>query len=215
MRPRPARPAPRGYALIMLMLVVSLSAIFLLTALPVYKTELQREREEELIFRGGQYMEAVRLFQSKKGGQMPKTLDELLEEKTIRRLFKDPMTPGGAWDLVLMPQASAQRALGQSDAFETSSDQQPGETSGGDLGAGGVSEVLVASAAAVEEMDNPQVIGVVSPSTEKSIRVLEGGRDRYDKWLFFYGMNPKALPKITYVGKAEKDEGGDKGDAEK
>ncbi len=82
----------KGYVLIILMMVVLVLAIGLTVAIPVYQTELQREKEAELIFRGRQYVEAVRLFQMKTPGRFPSSLRELEEKKFIRRLYKDPMT---------------------------------------------------------------------------------------------------------------------------
>ncbi|MCK7482386.1 MAG: hypothetical protein M0C28_38645 [Candidatus Moduliflexus flocculans] len=54
--------------LAMAVLVISLG---LLIALPVWQTEVQREKEEELIFRGRQYAEAVRLYVQKNPGKLP------------------------------------------------------------------------------------------------------------------------------------------------
>jgi Tfp pilus assembly protein PilE len=55
----------RGYLVIMLMMAVFVLTLGLLIAVPVWQTELQREKEEELIFRGKQYAEAVRIFVQK------------------------------------------------------------------------------------------------------------------------------------------------------
>src|SRR4030066_2231464 len=97
-----------GYVLIMLLFVVTAMGIGLLVAVPVWQTQIQREKEEELIFRGKQYVEAVRIFQIKKPGTFPKTLDELVQEKCLRRPFKDPMNPAGDWDIILLPESGAQ-----------------------------------------------------------------------------------------------------------
>ncbi len=63
-------------------------------------------------------------------------------------------------------------------------------------------EILVAPESALETLSNPIVLGVVSPSTEKSIRMYED-QDSYDKWLFYLGHDPKTQPKIIYVGRKE------------
>ena len=55
-------PADAGYVLIILIMAVLVICLGLIVAVPVWQTEVQREKEEELIFRGRQYVEAVRLF---------------------------------------------------------------------------------------------------------------------------------------------------------
>ncbi|MCK4759668.1 MAG: type II secretion system protein, partial [Candidatus Aminicenantes bacterium] len=82
----------KGYVLIILLIAIFVMSIGLLVAIPVWETQIQREKEEELIFRGKQYVEAIRLFQTKYPGSFPKSFDELVEEKCIRKLFPDPMT---------------------------------------------------------------------------------------------------------------------------
>jgi type II secretory pathway pseudopilin PulG len=170
-----------GYVLIILMMVVLVLAIGLTVAIPVYQTELQREKEAELIFRGRQYVEAVRLFQMKTPGTFPSSLRELEEKKLIRRLYKDPMTDSGEWNVVL--------PLGQ-----------PGQA-----GSEGTQGVLVAPESALPSIQNRAVLGVVSSSTQKSIK-LYYDQDSYDKWLFYYGQDPEKPPKIVYYGREEKEE---------
>src|SRR5512136_312656 len=98
---RPGTKQPRGYVLIVLMLVIAPMGLGLIMAVPLWQTQIQKENEEALVFRGNQYIEAIRIFQLKNPGTFPKTLQELKEKKCIRRLFKDPMTSGGEWNLVL------------------------------------------------------------------------------------------------------------------
>lgn len=170
----------KGYVLIILMMVVLVLAIGLTVAIPVYQTELQREKEAELIFRGRQYVEAVRLFQIKTPGSFPSSLKELEEKKFIRKLYKDPMTASGEWNVVL--------PLGQ-----------PGRA-----GSEGAQKVLVAPESALPAIRNPVILGVVSSSTHKSIK-LYYDQDSYDKWLFTYGQDPEKPPEIVYYGREEKE----------
>jgi type II secretory pathway pseudopilin PulG len=169
-----------GYMLIMLMIAISVLSIGLLIAVPVWQTEIQREKEEELIFRGNEYVEAIRMLQMKKPGAFPETLDELLKEKCIRKLYKDPMTDHGEWNLILpYARVSAKR---------TDSAQR----------------VMVVPYNLLKSVDNPQIIGVVSSSKKKSIKIyLE--QESYDNWLFFYGQDPKKMPEIVHYGESEKD----------
>lgn len=171
------RPAETGgYTIIMLMAAVLAIAIGLLIALPVWQTELKREKETELIFRGKQYVEAVRLYQVKHPGQYPPSLEDLVEEKCLRRLYRDPVTRTGEWNVILA--TSAGRAAGSVH----------------------LQEVLVVPEKSLPSMKQPKIIGVVSSSTEKSVKIYND-QDSYDKWLFYYGQDPKKLPKIKYQEK--------------
>ena len=176
-------PARRGYVLIILMVVVLAMSIGLTVAVPDWRTELQREKEEELIFRGRQYVEAVRIYQIKNPNRFPTSLKELDEKRCIRKLFKDPMNPTGEWNVILSPGPARQGRSGSSGQ-----------------------EILVAPVSALESISNPVVLGVVSSSTEKSVRLYED-QDTYDKWLFYLGHDPQTQPKIIYFGQkeAEKD----------
>jgi type II secretory pathway pseudopilin PulG len=193
---------PRGYILIMLMLMVTIMAIGLMVAVPVWETQLRRELEEELIFRGKQYAEAVRIYQLKNPGGFPKSLDELVEEKCLRRLFKDPMTPGGEWNIILHLEGVGQKRGSQAFDRRTRAPQapQPGPQSGAGFSA---QKVLIAPLRALSSVQNPQILGVVSTSTKKSIKIYND-QETYDNWLFFYGQDPKSLPEVEYYGQPAK-----------
>lgn len=170
----------KGFMLLILVFAVFLITIGLMIAMPVWQTQIQREKEEELIFRGEQYVEAVRLFTQKKPGSFPDSLDSLQKEKCLRRLYKDPMTDHGEWNLILHYRGTTER---EGKATE---------------------KVLVAPLRALPSLDRPQILGVVSSSTEPSIKIYED-QNRYDQWMFFYGKDPKKMPSIVYYGQKEKD----------
>lgn len=165
----PERP---GYVLIILMMVVFVLTLSLLVAVPVWQTELQREKEEELIFRGKQYAEAVRLYVQKNPGRYPASMKELLDKKCIRRLYKDPFGPEGQWNIIL---TEGKAPTGRESA----------------------QEVMVAPERVLPAIKNPQILGVVSSSTNKSVMIYND-QETHDKWLFFFGQDPKKPPKIVY-----------------
>ena len=74
--PSPERRAPVGYALLILMMMVTLLLISLTATLPSIYMEAQREREEELIFRGVEYQKAIFLFRQK-FQRYPRSVEEL------------------------------------------------------------------------------------------------------------------------------------------
>jgi type II secretory pathway pseudopilin PulG len=172
------RPAPRGFALIILMFAVFVLGLGLLIATPVWQTEMQRDKEEELIFRGNQYVEAVRIYVQKNPGRFPSSLKELLDKKCIRRLYRDPLGPDGEWNVVLSP--------GQGPSGGRESAQ----------------EVLIAPERTLPAIKDPRILGVVSSSMNKSIKIYND-QDSHDKWLFYYGYDPKKPPKIVYYGQKD------------
>src|ERR1700675_1456048 len=89
-----ARRSERGYILLMLMLFVALLAIAAGALAPSLGFRVKRDREEEMIHRGGQYSRALRKF-VKKTGRYPTRLEELENTNNIRFLrkrYKDPIT---------------------------------------------------------------------------------------------------------------------------
>lgn len=165
--------------------MLTVLSIGLMVAAPILKTQIQREKEEELIFRGNQYVEAIRLYQAKNPGKYPESLEELIDpdERFIRKLYKDPMSKDGEWKVILLPDIPAAES-GQSART-------------------GASKVLTVPQQALNQIRSPKIVGVVSSSREASIRIyLE--QETYDRWLFYLGMDPDNFPEIEEYGETEK-----------
>src|SRR4051794_25579377 len=81
-----------GFAMAALLVAMAVMAVAMSTALPVWHTMAQREKETELIFRGQQYARAVMLYQRRFPGAVPPNLDVLLNEHLLRKKYKDPIT---------------------------------------------------------------------------------------------------------------------------
>lgn len=170
----------KGTSLIILLFILFVMSLGLIVAVPVWETQIQREKEEELIFRGKQYVEAVRIYQLKHPGRFPKALKKLVDEKCLRRPFQDPMTQDGVWNVILLySKAAAEKGTS-------------------------AQKVLVAPQSSLSSIDNPQIIGVVSSSPQKSF-MMYLDQETYDKWLFYYGQDPKKMPEIVYYGQEKKD----------
>ena len=77
----------------MVVMLITVLNIMVAIALPMWSGMIRRDKEEELISRGLQYAEAIRVFQ-RRFGRLPVQLDELVkvEPRSIRRLWEDPMT---------------------------------------------------------------------------------------------------------------------------
>lgn len=104
----------RGYLLVGLLATMTISLIVMASAMPQLQFESQREREEEMLWRGQQIANALLLFQSTSPQRFPNTLEELVEGATAPGGKKihflrphalcDPMAPCTAgksnWQLV-------------------------------------------------------------------------------------------------------------------
>src|SRR5215510_7260041 len=119
----PCRNNERGFAMVALLVTLSVMTVIMTVALPVLSTMAQRERETELVFRGQQYARAVGLFQRKYGNALPPNVDVLIEQKFLRKKYKDPITgddfqvvgPGSpelAFAMNAAPQAGQQQGRG-------------------------------------------------------------------------------------------------------
>jgi len=181
-----------GYNLVMLMVLLTVLNIAIAIALPAWSGVIRRDKEEELIFRGLQYAEAIRVFQHRFGRQ-PVRLEELLEVKprSIRQLWKDPMTDDGKW--VLIPLQGPQGGL----QLQTPNDGEgKGGKDGGDAKDSGDEGDADADESESEDSKGPGGLfpkkddlqvgpfkGVHSRSGKKSFLVFTG-HDRYDEWHF-------------------------------
>ena len=87
--------------MVMLVIGITVLNIMLAAALPHWSYLIRRDKEEELRSRGLQYAEAIRIFQVR-FGRLPNRLQELMEvqPRSIRRLWRDPMTDSGQWGLI-------------------------------------------------------------------------------------------------------------------
>lgn len=105
----------KGFTYLMALMMVMVMGIMLSAVGQSWKTIMQREREEELIFRGRQYKDAItRWYTPRQGtGQHVATplrdLKDLLQDprtlttvRYLRRLYTDPMT-GKEWSVISDP----------------------------------------------------------------------------------------------------------------
>jgi type II secretory pathway pseudopilin PulG len=88
---RRARP-DAGYAMAVLLAGIAIMGIVWTLVVPVWKQQVQREKEAELIFRAGQYARAVALYQRKYANAFPPSVEVLLREKFLRKKYLDPLT---------------------------------------------------------------------------------------------------------------------------
>jgi hypothetical protein len=107
--PARRRPLESGFAFLLALMILVVMTASIITLLEIGATQRQRAREEETIWRGNQYLRAIRLFYHKTG-RYPQTMDDLVKGmpqlRFLRQQYKDPMDPAaGDWRLIYVNQA--------------------------------------------------------------------------------------------------------------
>lgn len=195
-----ARDWDRGYVLMVLMMLATVLLVSLSAALPSIYVAGQREREEELIFRGNEYARAITLFR-RQFNRYPVSVKELLETNRLhflRRAYRDPMSRDGKWRFIhadangipidsrtLTRVRPGQGAKGQSEP-SSNSQQMPAKLPGK------ASTQPSTSSGQAEETKGLFIIGVASTKKRESIRIWNG-HARYDEWEFLASVNEPAL----------------------
>ncbi len=173
----------QGHLLITLVIAIAISMILLTVATRAWTSVIQRDKEEELIFRGQEYSRALVKFR-KAMGRLPVDLKELVErgprnERFIRKLYTDPMTPDGKWNLLY---------LGPDGRTLINPHLIPPEEEGGFTGLGGrgrrgQGQPGVGQRMPVGKIAGLQIAGVVSKSDEKAFKVYRQ-KEYYNEWEF-------------------------------
>ena len=176
-----------------LLVGLSVMAVLMGAALPVWSQQMKREREEELIWRGQQYARAVGLFQRKYANTFPPTIDILVEQRFLRKKYKDPITnsdfqpipagggvPGQVPPPPSGPQQAPRGAQRQGATPPTGFTIQPRLDNGGTNTANTMGQVPGQGSA-----PSIGIQGVVSKSKDSSIKIYNG-RTKYNEWAFVY-----------------------------
>jgi hypothetical protein len=102
---RARRRSERGYAILLVLFLVTLMLMATISVAPNILTQGRREKETEMIWRGKQYTRAVKLYY-RKTGKFPTSMDDLTKPKFgslrfMRQAYKDPMNKkDGEWRLI-------------------------------------------------------------------------------------------------------------------
>jgi type II secretory pathway pseudopilin PulG len=107
-RPDQARQA--GFTYIGLLLAVAIMGVWLAATANVWHLRVQREKEQELLFIGSQFRQALNRYSAStlgSGRRFPVRLEDLLldersaqKRRHLRRIYTDPMTGKAEWGLV-------------------------------------------------------------------------------------------------------------------
>jgi type II secretory pathway pseudopilin PulG len=97
----------RGFSYILMLVAIIVSGIMAGTATAPTSRLLAAEREQELLFRGQAYRNAIKNYYAT-ARRYPRSLTELLKDSSfahrvyLRALYPDPLSPGekGEWQLI-------------------------------------------------------------------------------------------------------------------
>jgi len=170
---RPSGP-PRngGYAMIALMVAISVLTVFLLMAVPLWQTAMQREAEEELLFRGRQYVAAIGLYLKNHSNQYAQNFEILHLEKFLRKLYEDPIAADGRWDMVFQDNSGAKAKL-----------------------------LVIPADQAQAYLGRAVLVGICSTSPETAFREYRG-KKKYNEWAFYLGgKENEEMPELQYEGR--------------
>ena len=196
------RRSEQGYAMAALIVAMSIMAIMMTVAMPVWKQAAQREKEEELVFRGKQYAHAIGLFQRKFANAYPPNIDVLVDQRFLRKKFKDPITNEDFVPVLVAaqapstpgppaPQGGGQRGTAPAGGGTVVAPQPSQQAQRG--GGPGSQPQPGAALRGVSPIGTPGagggttggISGVTSKSKAQSIR-LYNGRNHYNEWAFVY-----------------------------
>jgi hypothetical protein len=101
---RRARKSEQGYALVLIVFFLALLVLSTVVAAPTVLSNIQREKEAEMVWRGKQYTRGIRMYYMKMH-RFPTSLDDLTKAKNnirfMRQAYKDPMNAvDGSWRLI-------------------------------------------------------------------------------------------------------------------
>jgi type II secretory pathway pseudopilin PulG len=217
-----ARRRQAGFTLVGVVIFIAVLTILVAAIGPSVFAVQQRDKEEELIFRGRQYARAIGLFQ-RRFGRLPTSLKELEKSHphTLRKRYKEPMCDCDDWHVIfagtpeatppgsgpsmlqLTPRLNLTPGFGSS-IFGTPVPNQPPSTYTGLFsttpppGAGGGAAQPTPEFPSLFGTPTTQrvgpIIGVRTSVHKKGFRQWRG-LDYYDEWRFISGDADKDFGK--------------------
>jgi len=164
-----------------LLVTLSIMAVMMTVLMPAWKHLGQREKEAELVFRGEQYARALMLFSRKHGpGTTPPSVDLLVQERELRKKFKDPIT-NEDFQVVLMGQGGSTAPGGTPRGGSPTPSPARGNSTGAQRGGSPVAGAPLGQQGGTGGVGG--IWGFASKSKDESIRIYKG-RTHYNEWVF-------------------------------
>ncbi len=172
-----------------LLVAMAVLAIMMTVAMPVWKQAAQREKEEELVFRGMQYAHAIGMFQRKYANAYPPSFDVLVTERFLRKKFKDPITNDDFAPILAGQNTQGGAQIGAANAggrgAGANAPGAPDAAPNAQPPAGRGAQIGPTTPGGPGGSVGGGIIGVTSKSKDKSIR-LYNGRSHYNEWQFVW-----------------------------
>ena len=98
-----------GFTYIGVLAILAVMMIAMGAVAQIWHTQMQRENEQELLFIGNQFRNAIGRYQQESGRGFPTSLQALLgvdgdvkfNKRYLRKIYRDPFTGENTWGLVL------------------------------------------------------------------------------------------------------------------
>ncbi len=178
----------KGHILIVAIILITTMSLILAMVIAPIRTQKQRLKEQDLIYRGEHLAEGIRRFYFKYR-RFPFELEELIESdpRLVRQLYADPMAEDGEWELIyLVPQDQGvlrvMRRLIEPQTPDDQDQDNPSDGSGQDEDS-------------VFNIKTQQITGIRSKSSETGLTKYQESQI-YSDWEF------TALPKEAAISKA-------------
>lgn len=177
-----------GYAMAGLLVAIGVMSVMISVLVPAWSLMAKREREAELVFRGEQYTRAIELYQRQYVGAYPPDVDTLVDQGFLRRPYRDPMAAADDdGEFLVVHRSQLAQSGTDPDLSEEENENSPDGSSVFGSEPSAASQPNGPAAAQVDFSRAPQggIVGVVSASSDESLRVYNGRR-KYSEWIFVY-----------------------------
>jgi hypothetical protein len=162
----------KGYALLLAIIALNVLTILLLAARTLWETEIRRDLEEELIFRARQYVQAIEGYKKKNNNLDPKDFKTLVEKKFLRKLYPDPLSDSGRWDVVMQPKFTGNKTL-----------------------------MVVPEEMVPQYLYQARIVGVISTCPDDAFKVYRK-KTKYNEWAFYVGDDEeKDMPQLKFISR--------------
>ncbi len=187
----------RGYVLLGIAIGLVIMGIFMAAAVPVWEHVNQRGREDELLWRGKQYVRAIERYQRKYPGAFPSKVEDLVKDKFLRKAYEDPMSEDGEWKILRQnspevrgvtgvggePRQRQRGQQGQQGLQSQERSRSLGQTSG--LGRRSMTGQALGGIIGVSSKSEDEAIRKPGKKEELFLRTVGSG-EKYNEWLFIY-----------------------------
>ena len=98
-----------GFTYIGVLAILAVMMIAIGAVVQIWHTQMQRENEQELLFVGNEFRDAIARYSQESGKGFPTSLQALLggdgdtklNKRYLRKMYRDPFTGATTWGLVL------------------------------------------------------------------------------------------------------------------